>query len=726
MQLREEINLLKNENERLHKTKNIYLCEKEELGKNIRALKILSDCNHALIRARDEKSLLDNICRIIIDQGGYKFVWIGYSEDEKYQSIEPASFAGIENGYLTSIHSICSKGELDSCPACKAILEHKPQIIKDISTESDYSSWKKLAIDKGFSSLITFPLIKDKSCFGTLNIYSDKKNSFEETEINLLAELSDDIAFGISSLRTLAEKEKIAVNLKESEERIRSLFENAAIGIYRTSIDGKFLMANPELIKILGYDSFEELASIRVKDAYVEKNERNKFLEIAFTQKTIPGFETELKRKDGSKINVRINGRLLKNESLNQQYIEGTLEDITAKKEIEKHLITAKKKAEEMNRLKDNFLANMSHELRTPMVGILGFSEILLNTLDETNHKEIAESIYYSGKRLMETLDSILDLSKIEANKIKLNMIKVNLNDQVRDVIASNERLAGKRQLYLKHEIKDENINSILDIQFLKKILNNLVNNALKYTNSGGVTVEVNSIFENRVKWAVIKVIDTGIGIPKQSQNIIFEDFRQLSEGLNRKYEGSGLGLSLTKRFAELMGGKLELESKIDYGSTFTLKFPVPNENKSYLSKGETGIKEIKKQDELQDHSGIMPDILIVDNDMITLDITRIMLRNLCNIEYALSGNEALKKVSGKIYSAILMDINLGSGMNGMEVTKEIRKIPAYRNVPIIACTAYAMSGDKERFIGEGCTHYISKPFSKENIRNLIKEILKT
>ncbi len=581
-----EIDLVNAEAFKINNLTNDCLTEKDDLRKNIRALRILSLCNRTLTRAKEEKSLLKDICRIIINSGGYKFVWIGYFQNNNENSFNPASYAGKFNEFPDAVKIFTSIINSNESIISKVKCENSPQIIQDISTLDTDLAGRRLAIKNGISSVIIFPLLKDNACFGSLNIYSDKKNIFDEGEINLLTELSDDIAFGISSLRTLAEKEKIATNLKISEERTRSLFENAPIGIFRTSIDGKVFAANPEIVKILGYNSFKELKKVRLQDIYVKKDERKKFLELALSQKIVIGFETEFRRKDDSIITVSITGRLIKNDISNKQYIEGTLEDITFKKEIEKQIIAAKEKAEEMNRLKDNFLAVMSHELRTPMVGILGFSEIFLNILEETEHKEMAEALYSSGKRLMETLDSILDLTKLEANKVKLNKKNTNINEIAEKVISYFEKIASQRNLYLKYKINDNQLYSFLDVDILKKILHNLISNAIKYTVYGGVTIEVGSIYKDKKKWAEIKVIDTGIGIPKKNRELIFEDFRQLSEGLNRKYEGTGLGLSLTKRFVELLGGKIKFKSVINSGTTFSICFPVlDSTNKSIAGK---------------------------------------------------------------------------------------------------------------------------------------------
>ena len=359
-----------------------------------------------------------------------------------------------------------------------------------------------------------------------------------------------------------------------NDDNFKSLYENATIGIYRTTLDGKILMANDALVKMLGYSSFTELPNIQMHDIYTDMNERSKFIDKALKEGKVIGFETNFRKKDGSEISVRMNSRLIKIDNKKEYLIEGTLEDITEKKITEKQLISSKEKAEEMNRLKGNFLASMSHELRTPLVGILGFAEIFKNELQNTEQLEMAESIYSSGRRLMETLNSILDYSRLEARKIEINKKPVNVSRLVTDAVRSFSSIAEKNNLHLKLKIIDEKTCAELDAHIFNKIIFNLLNNAIKYTEHGGVVVEVNSSTADKNRYSIIRIKDSGIGIPESRQNIVFEEFRQASEGVNRQYEGSGLGLTITKRFTELQGGKIFLESKVGKGSTFILQFP--------------------------------------------------------------------------------------------------------------------------------------------------------
>jgi len=519
----------------------------------------------------------------------------------------------------------------------------------------------------------------------------------------------------------IEENEKQVKILKSNEDGFKSLFENAAIGIYRTTVDGKILMANDALIKMLGYSSLDAIPKNPMKNIYLDVNDRARFVESAFKNGKVVGFETEFKKKNGTKINVRMNSSLIKVRGKKKYYLEGTIEDITDKNFAERQLITAKEKAEEMNKLKGNFLATMSHELRTPLVGILGFAEIFKNELKDPEQIDMAHSIYFSGRRLMETLNSLLDFSRLEAQKIDINKKPHNVSRLVTDTVKSFVNIAEKNNLYLNLKIIDEEINASLDAHIFNKIIFNLLNNAIKYTEHGGVIVETDSIVEGKKRYALIKIKDSGIGIPESSQQVIFEEFRQASEGINRQYEGSGLGLTITKRYVDLLGGEIILESKVGKGSTFILRFPEVKIKGTKTKIKNTKVSGTKPKPKSNSN---LPNVLLVENDHVTIDIAKLILRNVCEIEAVLNGQDALNKIKDKVFDAVLMDINLGSGLNGLETTSEIRKDPANSQIPIVALTAYALDGDREKFLKAGCTHYLSKPFDKESLINLMNDIL--
>jgi PAS domain S-box-containing protein len=362
--------------------------------------------------------------------------------------------------------------------------------------------------------------------------------------------------------------------LKESEERFKEIADLLPQTIFETDLKGDMKYVNLAGKLIFGYNADYPTDELNIYDILVESDRRKARENI---QKLLRGGRrngteyTGLK-KDGTEIPVVVYTTpiMKKNQLIG---LRGLVIDNTERKEFEKQIILAKEKAEEMNRLKSNFLANMSHELRTPMIGILGYSEILKTELETVELKDMAETIHLSARRLLGTLNQLLDLSRIESNKFEIKTEPLNINNELAGIIRSFEGAAGNKGLYLKFNAIDNGIHSILDRGIFEKIMNNLLNNAIKFTNTGGVTVEVKRGIKENTKCGIIKVMDTGIGIKKENQDIIFEEFRQVSEGLSRKYEGTGLGLTITKKSIELMNGRIVVESEPGEGSTFTICF---------------------------------------------------------------------------------------------------------------------------------------------------------
>ncbi|MFH1052458.1 MAG: ATP-binding protein, partial [bacterium] len=439
---------------------------------------------------------------------------------------------------------------------------------------------------------------------------------------------------------------------------------------------------------------------------------------------TDPKFNRQIEHRflysDGTIGYINVRFFIIKDKNGNTVKTYGVNQDITERKKAEEELILAKEEAEKLSKIKGNFLANMSHEMRTPMIGILGFAKLLESELHKVDQKDMAKMIVSSGDRLMETLNLILDLSAIESNKVNICLNEVSIPFAVYDSAELYQPIANRKNLYLRTNIIDEEVTANLDESLLNKILNNLINNAIKYTDNGGLTVEVDSEIIGDETNAVIRVIDTGIGIAKESQEVIFEEFRQVSEGISRNFDGTGLGLTITKKNVEIMGGTITVESEVGKGSTFTVKFPamscgtkVSDKSKSKQEKAE----EVKKPK--------LPKILLVEDDLPSRILTERYLRDLCEIDYASNTDKAIEMAEKYNYPAILMDINLGKGKSGLDVTEKLRGMKNYKDTPIIAMTAFAMKGDKEEFLSKGCSDYISKPFDKEDIVEKIDKILK-
>ncbi len=385
----------------------------------------------------------------------------------------------------------------------------------------------------------------------------------------------------------------------------------------------------------------------------------------------------------------------------------------------EEALIKAKNEAEESSRLKSSLLANMSHELRTPMTGILGFSEILHDELEDARLKNMASTIYKSANRLMSTLNSIMDLSAIESNRTNLQLKSVNVKNTFMSLLRSAYNAANDKGLYIRTALPPT-INVIADEKLLGQLLHHIIDNAIKFTIDGGISISAYSGLKETSD-VVIKISDTGIGIDPQHHKLIFEEFRQVSEGLSRTFEGSGLGLSLVLKIASLINAKVWVESEPDKGSDFFVSLPSAEPGSLDIIITEEKPEPIST---IRLGRGNVPEVLIVEDNEINRRLAALYLREICNIDMAENGYIALTKIKAKKYDAILMDINLGAGPNGIHIAQEIKSMEEYKDVPIIAVTGYTMQGDREKLLANGCSHYVAKPYDKKTLIKLFSNLL--
>jgi PAS domain S-box-containing protein len=516
--------------------------------------------------------------------------------------------------------------------------------------------------------------------------------------------------------------------LKESEERYRFIVEATSDVIYQIKYNSVvYDYINPTIENLTGYTS-EEINSIGFSNI-IEKVKR---LDNEKVKSNVDHgkFDTEEWKTD-YQIRTK-SGKLIWISDTSYPWLNndgkpigriGIMRDITDRVLVQEEIIKAKENAEEMNRLKSSFLANMSHELRTPLIGILGFADILKDESKEKEQKEMAETILESGNRLSQTLNLILDLSKVEAETLKINSEEIELNDFIRNQVKSFNKSLRKKGVKLKMNLFEESVYANLDKVLLNSVINNLVNNAIKYTDKGEVVISVKKLVEKDGELAEIIVKDTGIGISKENLDIIFEPFRQASEGYTRKFEGTGLGLTLVKKYVKNMNGEIIVVSEIGVGSEFKIRFPAIIAPTKKKLKSE--LKEIVKEAEFEPSVYEKPLILHVDDDNTTRDVVKRYADKYCNIDGVSNGEEAVEFAKMKKYDLILMDISLGKGMSGLATAAKIKEIPGCENIPIVAVTAYALAGDREKFLEHGCTHYLPKPFIREQLISKLKDILK-
>ena len=508
----------------------------------------------------------------------------------------------------------------------------------------------------------------------------------------------------------------------EAESQLKLLnrvVEQSPVTVVITDKAGNIQYANPVFTTITGY-SIEEVMgkNLRILSSGIHSKD---FYESLWSTILSGNFW------NGEFCNLKKNGQTYWESAVISPILDshGTIcsfvavkEDITEKKKLMRNLIKAKEKAEESDRLKSAFLANMSHEIRTPMNGILGFADLLKEPkLSGEEKLEYIEIIEKSGKRMLNIINDIVDISKIESGQMKVNIQDSNINDQLEYIFTFFKPEVEGKGIKFSFECTLPSKESIIktDREKVFAILTNLVKNAIKFCEKG--SIEFGYILKTHSESAELKfyVKDTGIGIPKDRQEAIFERFIQADIGDKRAFQGAGLGLSITKAYVEKLGGKIWVDSVEGIGSTFYFTLPYTTEPVGKIIDGNT------KTTFLDEYKKKPLKILIAEDDKESAKYLEIIVRNISTeIISVRTGIEAVElcKLNPDI-NLVLMDIQIPV-MDGYEATRQIRKFNT--KVVIVGQTAFALNGDKEKAIAAGCSDYITKPIQKEQLVFLLKK----
>lgn len=394
--------------------------------------------------------------------------------------------------------------------------------------------------------------------------------------------------------------------------------------------------------------------------------------------------------------------------------------EIEERREVEYELIKAREKAEESDKLKSSFLANLSHELRTPLNGILGFTEILRMELNNADLIEIIDFIDQSGNRLLGTFNSLIDLSLIETDKNEIDKSIVNISELLAQKASLYKNYASSKNLFMNINVESPQLRARTDPRLLGHVLNNLIDNAIKYTESGGITISLQKESINRRDFLKITVADTGIGIDEQHFSRIFESFSQISEGFNREYEGIGIGLNICRKLIKLLDGEIWVKSKLSEGASFFVRIP------SFQEKTTADNKAITTASESHGPGTLLarPFVLVIEDERTNQEYMKYILSEFYEVDIAMNGHKASELAKKNSYDIMFIAVNLTTDTLGLHSLKEIRKTQHHQHIPVAAITANTLKKQHQWILRHGFTHYLTKPFSRNQLLMLAQTML--
>jgi len=513
--------------------------------------------------------------------------------------------------------------------------------------------------------------------------------------------------------------------LNRSEERLRLIFKGSNDALWDWNAENNEIFYSSRWWEMLGFAVDEFPSDANLWESLIHPDDKEHVGEFfADALKNGPdAYEVEfrLQHKDGHDVPVLSRGFILRDADGRAVRVSGTNSDLTEIKGVEAELRQAKAVAESANRAKSEFLANMSHELRNPMNGVLGMTQLLEMTELTEEQRNYVTALNLSGKNLLSLINDILDLSKIEAGKITIEPVVFSLHNCINDVALMQKSVIHEKRLKLDLDVAEDIPQFVMGDQLrVKQILHNLMGNAIKFTSQGGVTISVQLLEQQDSSLLLqLAVRDTGIGISPENLDKIFMAFEQENGSTTRNYGGTGLGLTISRRLTELLGGSISVESTLGAGSCFKVNLP-------FAVVEESEATEESPQKAVVCWDGPPMRILYVEDDQVNIFLGRAILNKLgYEVTVAENGRECLDALGQEKFDIVLMDVQMPD-MNGEEAMLEIRRqekdSPVHQ--PVIALTAYSSRQEKERFLDEGFDGYVSKPLVIEELIHEMKRVL--
>lgn len=566
-------------------------------------------------------------------------------------------------------------------------------------------------------------LLEGDTTANSINVNLNKKGEtiFCDWANTPLRNLKGEITSVLSMVTDITQQQEYETRLKISEERLNLALKGSQDGMWDWDMATGNVYYSPHWEKMFGYELGTAPKSLDSFQSRVHPDDLAGMLDevTQYLNHETPTYNHEFRmfHCDGTLLWTMHRALAMFDENGNATRMIGTTTDITTIKNSEIFLLKAKEEAEKANKLKSEFLANMSHEIRTPMNAILGFTEILSLEIENEKHKEYIEIISQAGKSLISLLNDILDLSKIEVDKIEITPEEVNIKKLLEELYSLFNVTQKNKEIDFKLTISEDlEENVFIDELRLKQILYNLIGNAFKFTKEGSISLS--AALSSDGQKLLFMISDTGIGIPVDQQELIFESFRQQDAQSTRNYGGTGLGLAISKRLVQLMAGDIRLESKPGEGSVFIVSVPYISTNKVSSKTKLKEIKEIKLVD-------TNLKILVVEDNLLNRMLIKKMLGSIDKsivVTETANGLEALKLMREVNPDLVFMDLMMPE-MDGYEANRIIKQDPELAKIPVVAWTARSMSDEEQKILVE-FDALLNKPSQLEKLKEIIQQFV--
>ncbi|MBZ5617400.1 MAG: response regulator [Acidobacteriia bacterium] len=662
-----------------------------------RLYSVLTHANETIVRTRESRALFQEICRIIVEEGGFQMVWLGLLEPGTDVVIPYASCPPQEE-YLDGIRITVTAEPEGRGPVGCAVRETRHVVCNDLAADPSMAPWRERALRRSFRSVAAFPIVIHGRPIGAISIYAGEVNFFDIEKVALLAELAADVSFALESIETERMRQRVA-------DEVDQFFALSLDMLSISDLEGYIQRLNPAWEKTLGFSAAEMCSKPWVE--FVHPEDRQRAIEA------LAGFRSgaEVRHLELRFLSKSGSYKWLVGSAtpaLDRGAVFAAMSDITERKQLEEQLRSQNLELEERNRrieaasrMKTEFLANMSHELRSPLNGIIGFSELLydgrLGTLPE-RPRELLGRIHASASHLLQLINGVLDLSKIETGHLEFRPERLLVSHLIREVTGILSGLAAEKMLRIETEIEAGVDAVTIDAGRFRQVLYNYLSNALKFTGERGrVVVRLKS--EGATEFR-LEVSDTGIGVSESDMGRLFVEFQQLNATTAKRYQGTGLGLALTKRIVEAQGGRVGVASRPGEGSTFFAVLPrVPLTAPSRI--------------------GAAKILVIDDQNLDRVLIVHILQANGYLVEVAATCAEAYEKCRREQFDAITLDLVMPDAP-GWETLARIRSSEKHRNTPVIVISVCDRADLEVPVAVEG---FLTKPVRPEHLLGALKRV---